>query len=102
MDNDDEGLILGQKFKILKKIGSGSFGYIYMCNFYSDLGESLTKKEKYAVKIVMRLIKFRKKRKKVMDSCSTRLNCTKLFRESVCYFFNIAGIAKLHDYGYEG
>lgn len=33
MDNEDEGLILGQKFKILKKIGSGSFGYIYVCNF---------------------------------------------------------------------
>ncbi len=44
MDNDEEGLILGQKFKILKKIGSGSFGYIYMCNFYHYLGESLTKK----------------------------------------------------------
>jgi hypothetical protein len=56
MDNDDEGLILGQKFKILKKIGSGSFGYIYMCNCLQQFRLKFTKKEKYAVKIVMRLI----------------------------------------------
>lgn len=31
MEGTDEGLILAQKFKILKKIGSGSFGYIYSC-----------------------------------------------------------------------
>jgi hypothetical protein len=102
MDNDDEGLILGQKFKILKKIGSGSFGYIYMCNFYSNLGESLTKKEKFAVKIVMRLIKFRKKRKKVMDSLQYEIKLYQTFQGIGMFFSNIAGIAKLHDYGYEG
>lgn len=34
MEGSDEGLVLAQKFKILKKIGSGSFGYIYCCNSF--------------------------------------------------------------------
>lgn len=31
MQANDEGLVLAQKFRILKKVGSGSFGYIYIC-----------------------------------------------------------------------
>lgn len=31
MDNSDEGLVLDSKYRIIKKIGSGSFGYIYTC-----------------------------------------------------------------------
>jgi hypothetical protein len=44
MEGTDEGLVLAQKFKILKKIGSGSFGYIYACKYIYILGESVTKK----------------------------------------------------------
>jgi hypothetical protein len=31
MQTNDEGLILCDKYRILNKIGSGSFGYIYVC-----------------------------------------------------------------------
>ena len=44
IEGSDEGLLLAQKFKILKKIGSGSFGYIYTCTSIYYLGESVTKK----------------------------------------------------------
>ena len=27
----EDGLVLGKKFKVMGKIGSGSFGYIYKC-----------------------------------------------------------------------
>ena len=44
MDSGDEELVLNKKYKVIKKIGSGSFGYIYKCTPFHHLGESIQKK----------------------------------------------------------
>ena len=44
MDSGDEELVLSKKYKVIKRIGSGSFGYIYKCMQYGDIGECIKKK----------------------------------------------------------
>lgn len=44
MDSGDEELVLSKKYKVIKRIGSGSFGYIYKCIPLTHLGEGIQKK----------------------------------------------------------
>lgn len=67
-------MLLG-KYKLLDKIGSGSFGSIYMCNYHSDAGYNTQNKEHYAAKIV-HLYSCRRRREKEMVNSNTRSNST--------------------------
>lgn len=49
---ESESVILQQKYKLLEKIGSGTFGSIYMCTIGLKIGQHITTKIFYAAKIV--------------------------------------------------
>jgi hypothetical protein len=48
----DNNIVLLKKYKLLNKIGSGSFGSIYMCKSKYYIGQNINNKEYYAAKIV--------------------------------------------------
>lgn len=71
--------MLNKKYKLLEKIGSGSFGSIYMCNWKGYSGQNIDNHEIYAAKIVIFSV-LRKRKERVMDNCSTKLNCINSFK----------------------
>ena len=75
-------MVLIKKYRLLDKIGSGSFGSIYSCTPLLKLGEHVDNKRKFAVKLV-RIITSRKRKARATDNSSTKSSSTSSSRASV-------------------
>lgn len=74
----EESVILMKKYRLLEKIGSGSFGSIYACTPNIKLGQHVDTHERYAVKLV-RNSRVRKRKVKGMDNYNMKLSCINYF-----------------------
>jgi hypothetical protein len=79
---EGNSVVLMKKYRLMEKVGSGSFGSIYACTHPLKLGQHLDSKKRYAAKIV-RSHSYRKRRARAMANCSTRSNSTNSSRASV-------------------
>ena len=112
-------LVIGEKYKMIKKVGSGAFGEIYkgIHNHYflvpfiniitigvnTKTGEEVAIKLVKSISIINKLHIYRNLQRQSIPSYTMKLNYIKYLMEQVSYYIiclntNIVGLPKLYYY----